>query len=224
MHQTTGTESRQGAKRGSTRRLRLLAVGLSTALPLLAFVPAPAGAAPAPNKGPAPLENCVIDVVSGSTTPAAERCFPNFTEAMRYATKGAITNAPATAAEAVKDPAFNALLGSSEKSSATREATAAAVVLEIGYDLVNYGGASVTFTGSGGNCTTPTTNIDYQINISAGWQDRISSYRTYSNCWANHYTWSNYVSPSTGYLSGRPSMSPFPPRNFDNDARSIRWS
>ncbi|MFF3440258.1 hypothetical protein [Streptosporangium sp. NPDC002721] len=202
----------------------LLAVGFSTALPLIAS--APVGATAAPGE-PAPelANNCVIDVVGGSNKQAAEYCFPTFTEAIRYATDGAITNAPATAVEGVDDPALNALLGSSGKSDtgASPAPTGALMVIGIEYADRFYRGPSRTFRGFR-RCTTPTTDIDYSFNLPRVWWDRISSFKNFANCYTNHYAYSNYVPPATGYLNDRPIMPIINGRNFDNDARSLRFS
>lgn len=227
MCQKISIESRRGAKRDTVRRLRLLALGLSTALPLVAFVPAPAGATPTPeDPAPAPAENCVIDVTSGSATPS-ERCFPTFTEAIRFATDGAITDAPTTAAEGVDDPDLNELLGSSEKSADTKEPIAALVVIGIEYGDAYYRGASYTFRRTR-NCTGTTTDVDYSFELPRRWWDRISSFKNYANCHTNHYALSGFRGSETGYLNDR-SVMPTIDRlrryhNFNDDTRSIRWS
>ncbi|MGJ6960497.1 hypothetical protein ACSDR0_01195 [Streptosporangium sp. G11] len=227
MYQTTGIESHQGTKCGTVRRLCLIAAGISTALPLIVSVPAPVGATSALRETtPSPADNCVVDVVAGATKASTERCFSTFTEAIRFATDGAITNAPPTAIEGVDDPALNALLGSTEKSDDPQESTAPAgalIVIGIEYEHANYGGASYTFRGSR-RCTTPTTDIDYSLNLPRHWWDRISSFRNYNNCFTNHYAFSGFVPPSTGYLNDRAVMPIIGGRNFNDDARSIRWS
>lgn len=227
MRQETGTESRRGAKRDTVRRLSLLAVGFSTALPLIASGQASVGAVAASGgPAPGPANNCVVDVTGRANTPATEHCFSTFTEAIRFATDGAITDAPATAVEGVEDPALNALLGSSEKSTGTEPAPAAdgaLLVIGIEYEHINYGGASYTFRGPR-RCTTPTTDVDYSLNLPRNWWDRISSFKNYANCYTNHYAYTNFIPPATGYLNDRPVMPIINGRNFNDDARSIRWS
>ncbi|MEU4407448.1 hypothetical protein AB0F88_23230 [Streptosporangium sp. NPDC023963] len=227
MRQEIGTESHQGVKRDAVRRLRLLAAGLGAALPLIASVPAPAGAVATPGEpAPTPANNCVVDVIGGLNEPGTEHCFPTFTEAIRFATDGAVTDAPPSAVEGVDDPVLDALLGSSEKS-ADAEATPAAagtlMIIGIEYEHINYRGASYTFRGSR-SCTGPTTNIDYSVNLPRHWWDRISSFRNYSNCFTNHYAYTNFLPPATGYLNDRAVMPIINGRNFNDDARSIRWS
>ncbi|WP_436758984.1 hypothetical protein [Streptosporangium sp. V21-05] len=207
--------------------MSLLAVGFSTVLPLIASAPAPAGAV-ATSRGPAPgpVNNCVVDVTGGANKLGTERCFSTFTEAIRFAADGAITNAPATAVEGVDDPALDALLGSSEKSSGAEAAPAAngaLLVIGIEYQHINYGGASYAFRGPR-RCTGPTTDSDYSLNLPRSWWDRISSSKNHANCYTNHYAYAGFISPSTGYLNDRAVMPVLSGRNFNDDARSIRWS
>lgn len=76
--------------------------------------------------------------------------------------------------------------------------------------------------GTGGQCTTPTTNVDYQITsyVGTGWDQRISSFLTFNNCWAKHYDLLGFGGASVGY-SGSQSPIAAP---LNNDTSSERWS
>ncbi|MEU8378404.1 hypothetical protein [Streptosporangium sp. NPDC048865] len=227
MRQETGTAPPQGSERAAVRRSSLLATGFGTALSLIASLPTAAGAAATPGEpAPVPADNCVVDVAGGASGQGTERCFPTFTEAIRFATDGAVTDAPATAAEGVDDPDLDALLGGGEKSAGTEappDVAGASLVIGIEYQHRNHGGASYTFRGPR-RCTGPTTDIDYSVNLPRRWWDRISSFRNYANCHTNHYAYTGFLPPATGYLNDRAVMPIVNGRNFNDDTRSIRWS
>ncbi|HZB50591.1 MAG TPA: hypothetical protein VE547_16000, partial [Mycobacteriales bacterium] len=80
---------------------------------------------------------------------------------------------PASAAVAVRDPAFTAALEA--------PTTLAAVVVGIEYADINYGGATLSMTAPG-RCDY-SMDVDYRFaSMPYGWNDRISSFRSYSNC------------------------------------------
>ena len=55
------------------------------------------------------------------------------------------------------------------------------MVVGIEYADLNYGGASLSMTGAG-RCDN-SLDVDYRFpSLPAGWNDRISSFRSYSNC------------------------------------------
>ena len=103
----------------------------------------------------------------------APRCFATFPAAILAATGGRVTDAPASAAVAVRDPAFTAALEA--------PTTLAAVVVGIEYADINYGGATLSMTAPG-RCDY-SMDVDYRFaSMPYGWNDRISSFRSYSNC------------------------------------------
>lgn len=221
MYQTTGTGSGKG---GSGHGLRLLVAGLGAVLPVLAFFPAPAGASPATGSPSAAPQHCAVEVTKGSSEPSKVKCFATLTEAIKFATRGAITNAPASVAGGANAAALDALLGGGHKTTGTAKAAAVSTIFGIEYDDANYGpGASLTFYGTVA-CTGPTTDVDYQISLPTNWYDRISSYQTFNNCYANHYYLQNYGGQATGYSGGLAVMPTVGGINFNNNARSIRWS
>lgn len=101
------------------------------------------------------------------------RCFGTFPAAIAAATGGRVT-APASAAAAVRDPAFTAALEDTAVTSAS-------VVVGIEYADLNYGGATLSMTAPG-RCDN-SLDVDYRFpSLPSGWNDRISSFRSYSNC------------------------------------------
>jgi hypothetical protein len=175
------------------RPRRLPALLLATAALLLpaAAVAGPAAAAPSTPTGPAPVRaggpapesataaarppsaaapHCVLAAGYGQTP----RCFATFPAAVAAATGGRVTDAPASPAAAVRDPAFTAAVQD-------LSTTAAAVLVGIEYADVNYGGASLSMTASG-RCDY-SLDVDYRFpSLPSGWNDRISSFHSYSNC------------------------------------------
>jgi hypothetical protein len=92
----------------------------------------------------------------------------------------------------------------------------------IGFDweyYVPFGGSLWVIT-NGPACTGPTSNIDYQVwSLPARWNDDISSYLDYSNCWTKLYQHINFGGNSRGYTGDSPTLG-----DFNNIASSIRWS
>lgn len=98
----------------------------------------------------------------------------------------------------------------------------AATIIGQEYQHSNYGGWvwNVTLSPNGFVCTGPTDNVDASSSSLGGWNDIISSYKTYANCWAKHYEHSYFGGASIGY-SGTLSYI----GNAMNDrTSSIRWS
>ncbi len=170
------------------RRLPALLIALSALLllPVGPAVAAPGGAAPppaAPAAAPVPeaataaaprpstaAPHCVLAAGERQTP----RCYATFPAAIAAATGGRVTDAPASAAAAVRDPAFAAALESVPT-------TFASVVVGIEYANLNYGGATLSMTASG-RCDY-SLDVDYRFpSLPSGWNDRISSFRSYSNC------------------------------------------
>jgi hypothetical protein len=96
-------------------------------------------------------------------------------------------------------------------------------VIGIEYEHRNYGGASlnVTVAPNGFTCTTTTSDVDASLSsMPSGWNDRVSSYRTYANCWAKHYQHSNFGGSSVGYAGSRTYIGDA----LNDRTSSIRWS
>jgi hypothetical protein len=170
----------------------LLAAVLAAIVALLlpAALAGPAAAAPAAPTGPAPAAaggpaaesataaarppsaaapHCVLASGAGQSP----HCYATFPAAIAAATGGRVT-APGSAAAAVGDPAFTAALED-------QASTFSSVVVGIEYADLNYGGASLSMTAPG-RCDY-SLDVDYRFaSMPSGWNDRISSFRSYSNC------------------------------------------
>jgi len=133
----------------------------STAESATAAAPAPATTAP----------HCAL--VAGSTT---ARCFATYRAAVAYGTGGQVTGAPVSARSAALDPTF------ARTMSALPTVTAAAsVLLGTEYANANFGGSSLSLFG-GGQCDN-SSDADFRFaSLPTGWNDRISSFRSFSNC------------------------------------------
>lgn len=152
----------------------------------------PAAAAPGPAAGPAaaapgtttgaavpgagaptgaaaqPGNHCVL--AAGAATPT---CYADFPAAIAAATGGRV-RAPASATAAGTDPAFTSALNTVAVTSGT-------TVTGIEYANANYGGGTLTLTAPG-PCDN-SLDADWAWNtLPAGWNDVISSFKSYSNC------------------------------------------
>jgi hypothetical protein len=136
---------------------------------------AAAGPAAAP-AGP----HCTL--AAGANQPL--RCFATFREAISVATRGRVTDAPASAAAAATDPAFAARVERSNATATARTSAvtpAASVLAGIEYANVNFGGSTLSLS-TGGSCDN-SSDVDFRVpSLPAGWNDRISSFRSFSNC------------------------------------------
>lgn len=134
--------------------------------------------------------------------------------------------APARAADAARNPGFLARLGSSGKSSAGTSQAAAQFALGLEFDFPGYTGDALYYVGPA-PCTASTADTDYQLGVlAAGWNDRISSFLNFNNCYTKHYYWENFIEPPTAtpYQNDQSAMPIVGGFNYDNNTRSIRWS
>jgi hypothetical protein len=75
------------------------------------------------------------------------------------------------------------------------------------------------FWGTSGPCTTTTADIDYQQSpMPAGWDNRISSFISHSNCWVRHYAGAGFTGAFVGYSGTQAVLG------ISNQTSSIRWS
>jgi hypothetical protein len=171
------------------RALAVLAATLAATVPLLlgaapataapagpAAVPVPAAgpvaeSATAAAAAPAAAPHCAL--VAGST---AARCFATFRSAVAYGTGGRVTDAPDSASAAATDGAFAA-----EVSAAGQVTPLASVLLGTEFADINFRGATLSLFG-GGSCDN-SSDVDFRFaSLPAGWNDRISSFKSFSNC------------------------------------------
>ena len=174
-------------------------------LAALGVLAVPAGAALADVAPAAATRACVAD----ATGTAPMRCFATFDEALKAS--GAQLTQGSKNTQSASDPAATERAG---------VAAAATYVLSIDYTGSNYTGNALIWTGPS-PCTTRTTDVDYQIpSMPAGWDNVISSYKTYANCWGKDWENTNYTGASVGYNGSRSYIG----AALDNRTSSEQWS
>ena len=176
---------------------------LAVAVPLLGLA-APAGATPGAQAATAAARpatagaHCVL--AAGDDQPL--RCFATFPAAVAVATGGRVTTAAASPAAAAADPGFTAAVdAATAQVSAGTLTTTSSVLLGVEYADINYGGSSLSMTAPGG-CDY-SMDVDYRFpSLPSGWNDRISSFRSYSNCAQQLFAAINFQGGSlTGIVS-----------------------
>ena len=121
------------------------------------------------SSGTAP--HCAL--VVGSTT---AHCFGTYRAAVAYGTGGRVTDAPLSARAAALDPGFARTM-----SALPAALPAASTLLGTEYADANFGGASLSLFGAG-RCDN-SSDADFRFaSLPAGWNDRITSFRSFSNC------------------------------------------
>jgi hypothetical protein len=97
-------------------------------------------------------------------------------------------------------------------------ASSSPYVLAIVYDNANYGGSSLTFTASG-PCDT-NADVDWQnANIGSTWNDRISSFKSYSDCQTKIFENANFGGASYGSVSNTTYVGDA----MNDRTTSIKW-
>jgi hypothetical protein len=74
---------------------------------------------------------------------------------------------------------------------------------------------------TGGTCTASTSDLDFYVNsMPGGWNDVISSFHSYANCYTKLYEDNNRTGATYGYVGDSSYVG-----NAMNDrASSISWS
>ena len=174
-------------------------LGAGAAIAALVMLTALLGVPPAEASGPTPgsagpAGNCVLRL-DRTGTAGAPVCFDSFQAAIAFATGGVVTDAPASAGSAATDPAFAARLATA--------GPAASAVLGLEYADINFGGGSLTLSAPAG-CDN-SSDVDWQFaSLPASWNDRISSFRSFSNCIQRLYRDVNFgvaLTPATTSMS-----------------------
>jgi hypothetical protein len=157
-------------------------------------------------------DHCMI--VLPSTT--IERCFATFDEARQYAEDAGAVG-PSKTGPAVGPGGIPV----AARSVAPMIGARTLIGVEIDAPPVTKLG-SLWVYGTGGPCTTPTSNVDYEIPsyVGTGWDQRISSFLTFNNCWAKHYDLVSFGGASVGYQSSQSPIAAL----LNNDTSSERWS
>jgi hypothetical protein len=199
------------------RRPQLISLLTALAVPGLG-TPAVA-AAPVPARTTVGGDHCVARL-TGSRPPALI-CFGTFAEALENASGGRLTDGPKNAAAAVQDPNFVARVNASNGELDQVNAAATSIVISIEYTPSGWTTPSdLIWTGTK-SCTTSTNNTDYEVSsMPGGWDNVISSYRTFANCWVKHYENTGFGGASVGYHGSRSYIG----AAMDNRTSSQRWS
>jgi hypothetical protein len=128
-------------------------------------------------------KSCVARVSSREVT-----CFDTYREAMALATGGRVANAPLAAADGIGDLGLEAAidqLGAGASSKPTASTMEATVPLVTEYADPDFGGNSLTIYGTAPCADNGTSNV---LDVMPdGWDNVISSYRTFNNCQAKHF-------------------------------------
>lgn len=99
----------------------------------------------------------------------------------------------------------------------------AATVIGIQYQHSNYGGSRWThsITSNGFTCTGTVGDTDAeQASTPAGWNDIVSSFQNFSNCWTKIYEHNNFGGSSYGYTSSTGYVGDA----MNDRTSSVRWS
>lgn len=215
---------------GVARPIRMTLAAVVTTVVGLALCATPAAAkSGAPSAGP--HKNCVVSLTGGGVSTTT--CFATFTEAMRRATNGLFTDAPATAADAVKDSRLDAKINAANNVNVAANASLAAagrvvptsVLVAVEYDLADYdNGYGSLMLNMRQECTRPIDDVDDYYLFPTSWYDSISSFRNYAHCWTSHHYNANFDQPHTDFEDDQPEMSVVDGIDYDNNSRALRFS
>jgi hypothetical protein len=155
------------------------------ALALIAATTATATVAASPANGAPVDQHCVGAAATGKQPLTAPVCFGSFAEAVRYATDGA-----------VRLPAGATTVSQAELDRGYAAAGARVQTAVIGISFMNtaFTGASFTHTAAAG-CVTGAAR-EWFFQLPTGWNDRISSAQSFSNCLARYWENGNGVTGS----------------------------
>jgi hypothetical protein len=151
-------------------------------------------------------------------------CYNTFPEAIVAATGGRVTSAPADARAALDDLAFT-----EKVNKAGNPARAGGVIgyksetiIGIEYTHIGYAGSTYTIT-AGWGCTTDMDYPEWEFSFwRTPWETSISSFRTYGNCWAEHFDHAFWHEGQdhTGYQPSQYYIGEW----MNDRASSVRWS
>jgi hypothetical protein len=170
------------------------AAGLATAASVLGAGPAQAATG----------EHCMIVLPDA----AVVRCFDTFDQARQFAESAG---------------AVGPSKGGSDTARALRSA-ANLTLLSVEYDLPGWNilGATRWVYGTAGPCSGTVNDIDYSLNdwADSNFDQRISSFLMFNNCWSKHYDLVNFGGLAVGYQGSQAVIN----AALNNDTSSERWS
>jgi hypothetical protein len=178
---------------GSLPVRRALAV-LAALVPLV-LLTTPATAGPVgPAMAPVPASGNTAESATAASTPpptsgphctlaaGADRplhCFATFRAAVAFGTGGRVRDAPASATAAAHDPAFAAAVTAAGTAPSTTPA--ASILVGTEFADANFTGGTLSLFAPG-RCDN-SSDADFRFgSLPAGWNDRITSFRSFSNC------------------------------------------
>ncbi|MEO3752179.1 hypothetical protein [Streptomyces sp. B6B3] len=210
------------------RRLRtLLALAAATA-GVLVGTAGSAEAAPVPED----RDHCAIVLERGNPIPVRSGCFSDFRAEVRWLTEGAVTDAPRDRDAALADAALTGRLRTAQGTLfATDDERANYALIATEYEHENYGGASADVWGDG-TCSNVLPVAEFSVarvghlNPPPGqgfpwWNDRITSFRSYAGCLANHWQHDNWLGSNTGYRG--PEVANIG-ESMNDETSSIQWT
>lgn len=122
--------------------------------------------------------------VQSLTKPKAQTaCYDTFTDAIRAATGGQITDAPADVRTAVNDQRLlERLRPTGETKNDDIQPRGVERVIAILHSGANFGGSSLTYSADG-DCTGSLFDIDFaEPYVGDEWNDEAESIKTFANC------------------------------------------
>ena len=196
-------------------RVRRTALSMVSIVVVVAgLLAAPAAALAAPStiaREQARGSHCVVALSAGSAAKRSVvkdyRCFTTLSQAVTFASGGKV-RLGARSSFSSADTALR------RRSSST----VSAPVLGIEYNLTGFGGTSLTLTGIGGSGCYGGTEYSFTNLGTYGWNDRIESARTYSNCVGVHYKNSGLSGTSASVFGSRSDFG-----SLNNEISSIRF-
>ncbi|MFE9298381.1 hypothetical protein [Streptomyces niveus] len=173
------------------------------------------GAVPAQAAGTQQGQSCNVYVETG-----AVECYKTYRESIFHATNGLVTNAPADARTAMASEDFARRLNSMVRADGTPVSGVTDVVISTSYQHPNGGGSIISHVRPSG-CDTD-TGWEWSLNdiddFDTAWDDRISSWRGYSNCQVNMWEDPGYGGAQTGWHTNLMNMG-----LMEDEASSIAW-
>lgn len=196
-------------------RVRRIAPSLISAVAVVAGVlTAPAIAQAAPSTialEQARGSHCVVSLSAGSSAKRSVvtgyRCFASLPRAIGFASGGTVR--------------LGATSSFSSADTALRRrgpSWATSPVLGIEYNGSGFSGTSLTLTGSGGSGCYGGTEYSFGNLGTYGWNDRIESARTYSNCVGVHYQNTGLSGASVSVFGSKSDLG-----SLSNEVSSIRF-
>lgn len=183
-----------------------------------ALGPQPAAAVATGARAQTAGRHCVVRLAERGRT----SCHRTFRQAIADATGGRVANAPLDPATAVSDQTFNQHLNSTAGGKKhARVAVQESIVVSVEYEHADYGGSSRVFTGTH-LCTATTGDVDFVYsNLAAvGFDDTISSFMTFGNCFVSHFENPDFGGIRTGFEPTRSYIGDL----MNDRTSSLQWS